>query len=343
MSEQPRYQKAVWVDPSQLDTADKAAENSMSAQEFSLQQITDVVEEPPAAVTTQRLARRKGRWRRVFGVSLTATLIGAVGVELYRLLDWSYTLHPAAGSVVSVLLVVLALSGAVQGWLALKGLRQLRNVERLQTQARELLQHKGQGHAAGLLKSLQAHYKESAARQPLEDAILQLDSAYSDEEVVRFLSRHALTEQDLRARRCVQRYSVESGVLVALSPWASFDMLLVGWRNLRMLREIAAIYGVAPGAAAQWTLLKRVMHNLAFAGLSEVAIDAGSAALGSSLTASLSARAGQGLGAGLFTARTGLQAMRLCRPLPSESHDQNLIKSIAGGIVERLGKSRPID
>ena len=118
-------------------------------------------------------------------------------------------------------------------------------------------------------------------------------------------------------------------------------MLLVAWRNLRMIREIATVYGIAPGLLTQGKLLKQVLQNLAFAGASEVAMDAGSALLGSSLTAGLSARAGQGIGAGLFTARTGLMTIKLCRPLPEPDRPKNMLQQIAKGIVHRLTSGKP--
>jgi putative membrane protein len=110
-------------------------------------------------------------------------------------------------------------------------------------------------------------------------------------------------------------------------------MWLVGWRNLKMLREIADIYGISPGTATQWKLLRKVLHNIAFAGLSEISIHAGSHLLSSSLTASLSARAGQGVGAGLFTARSGLQAIKLCRPLPVDEDNQRQLTSVTQSIL----------
>ncbi|GGB80114.1 UPF0283 membrane protein [Marinobacterium zhoushanense] len=344
MSEADGYRKPILLDPKQLDAAAPTRSPELPAREFPLQQVSDVGADDETADAGRGPSRKgRGGWRRLFGISVGAVLVSGVSIELYRLLDWSFTTHPALGAVVSSLLLLLTISGSVQLWRSFRGLRQLSQIERIQTDARALLQHKGQGGASALLRELQRHYRNTPEEQRLNETIRLLDSAYSDSEIVRYLSHHALSEQDERARRCVQRYAVESGVLVALSPWASFDMLLVGWRNLRMLREVAGIYGVAPGASTQWILLKRVLHNLAFAGLSEMAIDAGSAALGSSLTATLSARAGQGLGAGLFTARTGLQAQRLCRPLPLDQVDQSLIKSVAKGIVERLGQSKPAE
>lgn len=342
MSDSKPWRKAVLLKPEQIDIADRAEpEHRQPAHELPLDQVMDADEESvsaPAPLPEKR-ARRWG-WKRLFGLSLGAVLATGVGVELYRLFDWAYATHLGVGVGFTVLVSLLVVSGGVQLWKSLKGLRQLRDTERLHTQARALQDHAGQGRAASLLRGLEQRYQGQPSHASVIDAIRDLDSAYSDSEVVSFLSRNALQEQDVAARRCVQRYSVESGALVALSPWASFDMFLVGWRNLRMLREIAVIYGIAPGAAAQWSLLKSVLHSLAFAGASEMAIDAGSAALGSSLTSTLSARAGQGLGAGLFTARTGLQAQKLCRPLPSERDEARLFDAVAKGIVQRLGGSK---
>lgn len=338
MSGDRQWQKPRVLDPAQLVTPgeEEGADRPIPPRELPLEAVSAVDEALPTQ--TPPRARKKSLWRRVFGLSLGALLSVAVGLELYRLLDWGFGTHALLGGGLAVVLLLALGSGSLQLWRSLRGLRQLRQVETLQGQARRMLDQPGQGAAGAFLRRLEQHYQHRPGDQRLIDAIQELDSSYSDAECIRYLSQHALQEQDAQARRCVQRYSIESGVLVALSPWASFDMLLVGWRNLRMLREIAAIYGIAPGAATQWTLLKRVLHSLAFAGLSEMAIDAGSAALGSSLTSSLSARAGQGLGAGLFTARTGMEALRLCRPLPQVDREDGLFKAVAGGIIERLGQ-----
>lgn len=340
MSDSKRWRDAVWLDPEQLESAEQTSKEALRVQEVPLDQVVDIADSEGAELVELPAPRRRRGWKKLFGFSLGALLVTGVGAELYRLLSWGYSVHPGVGVGFSVLIALLALSGGVQIWRSFKGLRQLRDTERLHDRARELLEHNGQGGSAALLSDLERRYQDQVGHKSVIDAIRDLDSAYSDREVVQFLSRHALESQDAAARRCVQRYSVESGVLVALSPWATFDMLLVGWRNLRMLREIADIYGIAPGAAAQWKLLKSVLHGLAFAGVSEMAIDAGSAALGSSLTSTLSARAGQGLGAGLFTARTGLQAQKLCRPLPLERDEERLFDAVSKGIVQRLGGSR---
>ncbi len=93
-------------------------------------------------------------------------------------------------------------------------------------------------------------------------------------------------------------------------------MLLVAWRNLRMLEQISRVYGVELGYWARIRLLKLVFVNMALAGASELVTDAGMDLLSMNLAGKMSARLAQGVGVGLLTARLGLKAIALMRPLP---------------------------
>lgn len=330
------WRSARYFDPAAAGHVDPAGSDSpyQQARDFDPDSVTASPEEAEEVVVSQRPRRR---WARLLGFSTAAVLTLVVLLEFYRLIAWALTLHWLLGAIVLGLVALLLMSLGVQCWRSLKGIRQLGQMQALQTQAHQLLQSQGHGQAASWLKALKLHARSHGTANELQACLDQLDSAYSDQEIVRYVEQHGFTAQDAQARRCVQRYSIESGVMVAFSPWASFDMVLVGWRNLRMLKDVAQIYGISPGLVAQATLLKQVLQTLAFSGLSELAIDAGTSALSSSLT-TFSARAGQGLGAGVFTARTGLQAIRACRPVPAAGRDKRLLDNVASGVMERLKK-----
>ncbi len=104
-------------------------------------------------------------------------------------------------------------------------------------------------------------------------------------------------------------------MIVAVSPLAVIDMFFLSWRNIRLVNQIAQIYGIELGYWSRLRLLKMVLLNLAFAGATEVVQDIGLDWLSQDLTAKLSARAAQGIGVGLLTARLGIKAMEFCRPL----------------------------
>lgn len=343
-SEHQNWQAPRFIQPDQLDS--KQQESSFIPATELPPEHTFVAEDPLGSEVKKRAeptTSKKRLTHKIFTLCLALLLIGIVGMELYRLLSWSFELHIWIGVAVSVLVVLTLASGIWQAVRSMTGLKQLREAERLRQEARSLQQEHTHGRAVQLLNKLEQHYKHHPQAQDILQRIHYLDSSYNDAEIVCFLSKHALQQQDFQARQCIQRHSVEAGVLVALSPWASFDMLLAGWRNFRMLKEIMSIYGIAPGATTQVKLLRKVLHSIAFAGLSDIAMDAGSTLLGTSIMAGLSTRAGQGLGAGLFTARTGLTAMELCRPLPDEQQRSSQLKHIANELLRKISGSRSPD
>lgn len=121
---------------------------------------------------------------------------------------------------------------------------------------------------------------------------------------------------DRQVRLTSSRFVAESTLLVAVSPLALVDMSFIAWRSFRLVNRIAALYGIALGYFSHIRLFRLVLVNIAFAAISEWVREIGMDSVSQDLTAQLSARAAQGMGAGLLTARLGLKAMELCRPLP---------------------------
>ncbi|QTP54389.1 TIGR01620 family protein [Billgrantia sulfidoxydans] len=134
-------------------------------------------------------------------------------------------------------------------------------------------------------------------------------------EVQQLLAHHLLAPRDRQARRLISRMAGETAVMVAVSPLTLVDMFLVAWRSLAMIDRICRLYGLELGYASRLRLLRNVLYNMAFAGATEMAGDAGMELLSLNLAGRLSARAGQGMGVGLLSARLGLRTLRLTRPL----------------------------
>ena len=59
------------------------------------------------------------------------------------------------------------------------------------------------------------------------------------------------------------------------------------------------------------------------------------------IAARLSARAAQGIGAGLLTARLGIKAMELCRPLPWLEEDKPRLGDFRRDLITRLKETLP--
>ncbi|MDX7017809.1 DUF697 domain-containing protein, partial [Klebsiella aerogenes] len=82
---------------------------------------------------------------------------------------------------------------------------------------------------------------------------------------------------------------------------------------------------------------------IAFAGATELVREVGMDWLSQDLAARLSTRAAQGIGAGLLTARLGIKAMELCRPLPWIDNKPKLSdfrKELIGQLKNTLGNKK---
>jgi putative membrane protein len=88
--------------------------------------------------------------------------------------------------------------------------------------------------------------------------------------------------------------------------------------------------------------VRLVLLNMAFAGASELVREVGMDWMSQDIAARLSTRAAQGIGAGLLTARLGIKAMELCRPLPWLEQDKPRLgdfrRELLGQLKEALQK-----
>ncbi|WP_088331770.1 TIGR01620 family protein [Lacimicrobium sp. SS2-24] len=237
-----------------------------------------------------------------------------------------------------VWLVILTAAGALAGIALVRewqAFTQLEQRNHWQEQGRLLANSPAIGEARSYCQELATHLPESA--QPLVtqwQATLQ--PHYADKEVMALFEQQVLSVIDQRVVTQISRESGASAMMIALSPFATLDMLLVLWRNLKMINQISHSYGVKTGYWARIRLIRNMCHNIIYAGASELAADASVWALGGSLSARLSSRVAQGLGAGVLTARMGVQAARLCRPMAFIHSPSPNISRIASSVLERL-------
>ncbi len=276
-----------------------------------------------ASGTTTKKTRPRWLWRAVF--SLFAIIVGIETVDFFIN---GFVQSPIITSIYAVILsclVVIASSSVLSEW---STLRQFKRREKLKQQASELLVINDiaesrnselldvEGFCQKITESLPCDLlfdKESEQGKTWQDA---LNGQHSDSELLQLYSRLVLSKVDEKALAEIARFSTESVVLIALSPVAIIDMLIMLWRNLRMINKVAGLYGLKLGYWSRIKLIKQVFVNMVYAGASELVADFGAEMIGADLLGKLSGRLAQGLGAGMLTARLGVKTMQLCRPIP---------------------------
>lgn len=295
-----------------------------------------------------------------FGKTLlkfTALLFGAATVaqsvqwiwDSYQQHQWIYL----AFALVSLIVILLGIKEIIGEW---RRLVRLKKREQLQQQSQQIWLESAvkngdvfSVHNVEKSKVLCLDIAKSLRLENDSPAVIQwqrqLNEAYSAQEITHLFSRHVLSTFDSQAKKLISKMAAESAVIVAISPLAVVDMFFIAWRNLRLMNKIAEIYGIELGYFSRIRLLRMVLVNIAFAGATEVAQDIGMDWLSQDVTAKFSARIAQGIGVGLLTARLGVKAMELCRPLafqlnekPKLSHIQQELLSSVKDIV--LGKNK---
>ena len=126
--------------------------------------------------------------------------------------------------------------------------------------------------------------------------------------------------------------------MIAVSPFALLDMMIVLWRNIRMMNQVSEIYGLHLGYWARVKLIRKIFHTMLYAGAAEIISDAGNYALSAGITGTLSSRVAQGMGAGVLTARIGLKAINESRPLPWLSQTKPGLSGITKQLLADLNK-----
>jgi putative membrane protein len=140
---------------------------------------------------------------------------------------------------------------------------------------------------------------------------------------------------DEEARRCVAAAAKRVSVVTAISPRALVDMLFVLVNAILLVRRLADLYGGRPGLIGLIRLFRHVVAHLALTGGMAAGDSLIQQVLGHGIAAKLSARLGEGVLNGLLTARLGLAAIEVARPLPFTALPRPLLADLATDLIGR--------
>jgi putative membrane protein len=290
------------------------------------------------AVLSRALKPRRSLWGKIvrLGVAVLGISVVAQGVQWVHQ-AWVQQDWVALGACTAGGLIIVAGVGSVATeWRRLYRLLQ-RADER--DEARELMHSHGTGKGRAFCEKLAAQAGLDNSHPALQRWQASLHETQNDREVVELYARLVQPVLDAQARREISHSAAESALMIAVSPLALVDMAFIAWRNLRLVNRIAVLYGIELGYYSRIRLFRLVLLNMAFAGASELVREVGMDWMSQDLAARLSARAAQGIGAGLLTARLGIKTMELCRPLPWLEGDKPKLGDFRKELIGKLKNS----
>lgn len=286
-------------------------------------------------------ARRPSRLARWFWSALLALLGFLASVAAYDALNALVTTRPLLGMIAMGLLALVLFLLVIVFMREIAAFARLRKVDRLQAEAERVLAEGDIADAQAVVAALKRLYR---GREDTAWGMARLDDRAGEIFDADGLVTHAetclLIPLDRAARREVETAARQVATVTAIVPLALADLFAALAANMRMIRRIAEIYGGRSGFLGSWRLTRAVFAHLVATGAVAVGDDLLGSLAGGGVLSKLSRRFGEGLINGALTARVGVAAMEVCRPLPFTAAKRPSVSAVvASALGGFLGKS----
>ena len=290
----------------------------------------------PVAVEPASLRPRRGlRWGTVFWVALAGLALLGAGLGAVDFVESLFARSESLGLVGLTFAIAAALALLMVTVREILGLTRLAAIETMHQRAAAVLRSDDRAEsrtvARELLKLAHQNPQLAHARATVENHISDI---IDGGDMIRLAERELMGPLDQEARRLVSSAAQRVSLITAISPRALVDMLFVFLVSLRLIRQLARLYGGRPGALGTIRLTRHVIAHLAITGGMAASDSLIQQVLGHGIAAKLSQRLGEGLLNGLLTARLGLAAIEVTRPLPFTA----LPRPALADLVRNLGK-----
>ncbi|MFZ5962455.1 YcjF family protein [Thalassococcus sp. BH17M4-6] len=294
-----------------------------------------------AMATAAALAARKpSRLARWFWALLTALIGTLVSIAAWEFVTGLIAGTPLLGYAVALMMVLFAGVIVLIAIKELAAFSRLGRVDRLHRAAAKARAEDDLTAARTVTAQLVSLYGGRDDTRWGRDRLAERQAdAFDTETLFDLVETELLSPLDLAARREVEAAARQVATVTALVPLALADVAAALTSNLRMIRRIAEIYGGRSGTLGSWRLTRAVFSHLVATGAVAVGDDMLEPILGGGLLAKLSRRFGEGLVNGALTARVGVAAMEVCRPLPfsrgKRPSVRGIISSALGGLFNK--------
>lgn len=337
MSERPRKPAVFRLDDPQVRVGDAEDDERPRGRRRVL-----ITPEPEAAalpVPAEPAAARRGRrfpWSGLFWSAAGGLTSLGLGLAVARLVEDLFARAAWLGWTGLALAALAALAFMVIAAREITGLMRLAAVEKLRARAVEVIARDDRDGGRALMRDLIA-FTRAAPRFARGRAALEahVHEIIDGADLVRLAERALMPELDAEARRLVTSAAKRVSVVTAVSPRAAVDMAFVLITALKLIRRLAELYGGRPGLFGLIRLVRMVVTHLAVTGGMAAGDSIVQQVLGHGVAAKLSARLGEGVLNGMLTARLGLAAIEVARPLPFAALPPPSMSDLAGGLLRR--------
>lgn len=322
------------------ETPDDAAQRFSASEMRDLQQELQLAEDLTPPPPDPAGSKRRFGWGWLFWLTLSGLVSLSLGLWLDQLLSDLFARNDWLGWAALGLtgLLLLAITALVLGELA--GLSRMARIDRLRSDATAAAEKDDMAAARKIgaqLTGLYANRPDTAqGRARIKEHAAEI---IDGRDLLTLYERDLMRPLDQQGRTLVMNAAKRVSIVTAVSPRALIDIGYVLYENVKLIRSIADLYGGRPGKLGFWRLARNVVGHLAVTG--SIAIGEGviQQLVGQGVAAKLSSRLGEGVINGMLTARIGIAAIDLCRPLPFTDQSRPSVSDFMGELVSLSGNS----
>jgi putative membrane protein len=281
-------------------------------------------------------AQRGFRWGALFCAAIGGLILLGAGLGVTHLIEDLFARSEGLGFLGLAFAFAATLAFAVVVAREAFGLARLAAIEKLHLRAAAVLLSDDRTESRAIVRDILKleHQNPQLARAR---ATLQghADDIIDGADLIRLAERELMTPLDQEARRLVSSAAQRVSIVTAVSPRALIDVLFVLAASLRLIRQLARLYGGRPGALGMIKLMRHVIAHVAITGGMAASDSLVQQVLGHGLAAKLSQRLGEGVLNGLLTARLGLAAIDVTRPLPFTALPRPALADLAKDLLRK--------
>jgi putative membrane protein len=305
-----------------------------------------IVVEPPPVEMPPTARRRYGRW---FAWLVLAFFGAALAYDAVLFLLSLFAVSTLAGIAASALLAAALAVGVVWIFDEMRRFYAMKTADHVREAAARLRDSASNAEGLALInRILPALRGNAAAREGSVRLQAKLRNTHDGADVLNLFAREVLDPLDKQAAARVARAARDTALGVAASPVGALDVVIGTVRALRMIREVATIYGLRPGTFGALRLMKRALLDGGSFGAADLASDVWTdvmSGLGLRATGIVSGKLGEGVFAAVRMTRLGFATMQACRPLPFADEQRvaalrrELVTQVFTGLVPRRRKA----
>jgi putative membrane protein len=338
MSERPHSRKpaSFKLDDPRVVVADEGGSGHAARGTVRITPEPDATLLPVAADPRVRPRRRRFPWNTIFWTALGGLVLLGLGLGVANLVEDLFARSESLGfiGVILALLAVIALIVIITR--EALGLARLDTIEQLHARAGAVLISDDRKASDVIVNDL---LKVAHDNPQLAHARATLQSHAHDiidgADMLKLAERVLMPPLDQEARRLISSAASRVSVVTAVSPGAVIDMLFVFAAAVRLVRQLARLYGGRPCTLGMIRLMRHVITHLAVTGGMAASDSLIQQVLGHGVAAKLSARLGEGILNGLLTARLGLAAVDVTRPLPFAALPRPVLSDLVKDLMKR--------